>query len=93
LDAACDGLDINHVFDGVTHGATVTDDVLRVRVTSSLSRLVVSTHPGKDFIAIEPVSHITDAFNRAGDPALGTVVLGHGRAFAAQMVIAAVPAD
>jgi len=93
LDAACDGLDINHVFDGVTHGATVTDEVLRVRVTSSLSRLVVSTHPGKDFIAIEPVSHITDAFNRAGDPALGTVVLGHGRAFAAQMVIEAVPAD
>lgn len=92
LEAACDTLEINHVFDGVRHGATLSDGVLHVRVSSDLHMLVVSTHPSKDFVALEPVSHVTNAFNRPDDASLGTVALGPGESWSAQMTIEVRPA-
>lgn len=88
LDADCDRLAVNHAFDGWHGAAVVQDAAMRVAITSSLSRLVVSTQPSKDFIAIEPVSHVPDSFSRA-DAAMGTVVLGPGETFRAEMVIEA----
>jgi aldose 1-epimerase len=40
------------------------DALLRTRMSSGLRRLVVFTQPARDFIAIEPVSHVNNAINR-----------------------------
>jgi aldose 1-epimerase len=45
--------------------------------------------PGRDFLAFEPVSHMTDAFNRAarGESRTGMRVLPPGEAFSCTMRI------
>ncbi len=91
LDASCDLLAVNHAFDGVDGPVTLLDAQLRVTITSSLSRLVVSTNPAKDFIALEPVSHIPDSFNR-DDASLGTATLRPRESLRARMSLAARPA-
>jgi len=54
--------------------------------------LVVYVPPGKSFFAIEPVTHMTDAFNRAGeDPDTGTRVLAPGACFSCTMSILVSP--
>jgi len=58
-------------------------------------RLVVFIPPGKDFLALEPVTHMTDAFNRAAetttavDAATGRRVLAPGERFSCTMRISA----
>jgi aldose 1-epimerase len=92
LDATTDALDVDHVFDGWDGEATLSDAVLRIRVSSPLRHIVVFTHPSRDIIAIEPV---TQANNIYGDPAiaaqtqhdLGTVALAPGQALGARMKI------
>jgi aldose 1-epimerase len=86
LDADCDLLVVNHAFDGWHGAAVLKDAALCVSITSTLSRLVLSTQPSKDFVAIEPVSHVPDSFSRA-DASMGTVVLGPGETFGAEMTI------
>ncbi len=61
LDCACQALEIDHCFDGWQGTLHLLDDQLHTQVQSSLSHLVVFTHPSKDFIAIEPVSHVNNA--------------------------------
>jgi aldose 1-epimerase len=65
--------------------------LLHARISSSLSRLVVFTNDARDFVAIEPVSHVNNAVNlvHAGaDPAgLGLVTLQPGESLSAQMTI------
>lgn len=53
--------------------------------------LVVYAPPGRDFAAIEPVTHETDAFNRAAAGASGTGmrILPSGAAFSCTMRVAA----
>jgi aldose 1-epimerase len=53
---------------------------LVIRSGPPLDRLVVYVPPEHDFLAVEPVSHDTDAFNRmaAGHVDTGTVVLAAG---------------
>lgn len=87
LAGACAALDIDNCFDGWAGLATLDDSLLRVRLASSLQRLVVFTAPGKDFIAVEPVSHINNALNQADPQALGIVVLGAGQSWQASMAI------
>jgi len=57
---------------------------------SACDRLVVYAPEGRDFIAVEPVTHDTDAFNRAadGEPGTGMRALGPGQAFSCTMRIA-----
>ncbi len=86
LDAGCDGLDVNHAFEGWNGPAVVTDDKLEVSITSDLARLIVSTNPSKGFIAIEPVSHVPDSFNRPDDTR-GTAMLQPAQTLHAQMQI------
>jgi aldose 1-epimerase len=68
LDQACDGIDVDHCFDGWDGQAELVDDVLAVRLTSSLRHVVVFTNPSRPTVAIEPVSHVNNVF---GDPSLG----------------------
>jgi aldose 1-epimerase len=51
--------------------------------------LVVYVPPGRDFVALEPVTHMTDAFNRAarGACGTGTRTLEPGAAFSCTMQI------
>ena len=57
-----------------------------------LSRLVVFTHPTRDFVAIEPVSHVNNALSLAVHPGarpqdLGIQVLAPGETLSASMTI------
>jgi aldose 1-epimerase len=51
--------------------------------------LVVYVPPGRDFVALEPVTHMTDAFNRAarGERGTGTRTLEPGAVFSCTMQI------
>jgi aldose 1-epimerase len=68
FDRSCDDLDVDHCFDGWDGQAELVDDVLAVRLASSLRHVVVFTHPSRPTVAIEPVSHVNNVF---GDPMLG----------------------
>ncbi len=48
--------------------------------SDELGKLVIFTPPGEDFLCVEPVSHDTDAFNRAaaGEADTGMRVLAPG---------------
>jgi aldose 1-epimerase len=88
----CTNLDVDHCFEGWTGAATLSDELLRTRVESDFTRLVVYTKPSIDCIAIEPVSHANNAINLAGANAdelerLGVRVLSSGETFSAQMSI------
>lgn len=91
LDAPCAFLDVDHCFDGWSGTVQLRDELLHTRVTSSLSRLVVFTDDTRDFVAIEPVSHVNNAAGRVdagADPAqLGLAVLQPGESISAQMSI------
>ena len=89
LHQVCDTLDIDNCFDGWRGVATLRNAQWTARLESNLERLVVFTTPDKDFIAIEPVSHVNNAMNSAGDPKeLGVVVLGAGQSYQVSMTIA-----
>ena len=62
-----------------------------------MSRLVVFTHPSRDTVAIEPVSHVNNALHLvregvADAQALGLVVLAPGESMSATMDIEVQPA-
>ncbi|MFI5443855.1 aldose 1-epimerase [Polaromonas sp. UC242_47] len=90
LDLDCAALDVDHCFDGWTGVAHLRDELLSTRITSSLRRLVVFTNNTRDFVAIEPVSHVNNAVNLmqagAGNAdALGIQVLAPGESMSAHM--------
>jgi aldose 1-epimerase len=87
LDAACDTLALNNCFDGWSGAAELHDGVMLTRVASDLPRLLVSTPEGKDFVAVEPVSHVPNAFNSPQAEALGMRVLAPGQTLRAWMSI------
>jgi aldose 1-epimerase len=55
--------------------------------------LVVFIPPDRDYLAVEPVTHMTDAFNRAaaGQPDTGTRLLAPGATFSCTMRISVSP--
>lgn len=92
LHQTLESLTVDHCFDGWGGVLTLHDSVLRVRVSSALSRLVVYTTPQRDNIAVEPVSHVNNALNlmaqtgaAGGD--LGVVVLQPGQTYSCEMRI------
>ena len=92
LDTDCAGLDVDHCFDGWTGDVELQDELLRIRIRSNLQRLVVFTNPTRDFVAIEPVSHVNNAvqlMQGAGldAEALGLIVLQPGASMSAHMQI------
>jgi aldose 1-epimerase len=96
LDTDCAELDVDHCFDGWNGSVLLRDQALTTRIRSSLRRLVVFTHASRDFVAIEPVSHVNNAVSlvaagaRAED--LGLQVLQPGESMTAQMTIEVEPA-
>ena len=92
LQTECATLTVDHCFDGWSGQLQLQDAVLRTRVSSSLSRLVVYTAPDRDSVAIEPVSHVNNAFNRlthtdATAQELGVCILQPGQTFSCDMRI------
>ena len=96
LDGDCQGLSIDHCFDGWDGALQLVEAGLRVRLRSDLRYLVVFTTPERDSIAIEPVSHVNNALALAVQqglqpPQLGVRVLQPGERWAAQMRIQVEP--
>lgn len=92
LDRDCDGLDVDHCFDGWTGVVCMRDDALKTRLISNLQRLVVFTNALRDFVAVEPVSHVNNAMNMAegrhySAQELGISILQPGESMTAQMRI------
>lgn len=92
LDTACAALDVDHCYDGWSGDVVVQDAQVQSRISSDLTRLVVFTHPSRDFVAVEPVSHVNNAFNMAGSTPqylqeLGVQILQPGASMSAQMRI------
>lgn len=92
LDADCAFLDVDHCFDGWDGSVVLEDELLHTRITSNLGRLVVFTNDTREFVAIEPVSHVNNAVNLvaagADAAALGLRILQPGESMSAQMAIA-----
>jgi aldose 1-epimerase len=90
LDQACDSLFVDHCFDGCLHGeeslVVLEDSLMRISIRSNLDCLVVYTKPSLDAIAIEPVSHVNNAFN-LGSEGLGVRVLAPGETMSAQFQV------
>ena len=74
--AEIDGMAIDNGFDGWRGAARIDwpDDgaSLTIAADEPLGKLVVFAPPGGDFFCVEPVSHVTDAFNMAADGASDT---------------------
>ena len=91
LDSDCAFLDVDHCFDGWDGVAHLRDELMHVRIRSSLSRLVVFTNDTRDHVAVEPVSHVNNAVHlyATGSPAadLGLRVLAPGETMLAQMAL------
>ena len=88
---------IDNVFTGWDSNAALVDADRRIAVTVRADRaaefLVVYAPEGRSFLALEPVTHMTDAFNRAsrGESGTGTRVLRPGGAFSCTMEIGVLP--
>lgn len=99
LSTDCVSLDSDHCFDGWTGTVQLRDQQLQTRITSDLSRLVIFTNSTKDFVAIEPVSHVNNAMNMLAKnaantaensknyPDLGVRTLQPGESWSVQMAI------
>lgn len=97
LDADCAGLELDHCYDGWRGVVHLRDALLHTQISSSLSRLVVFTNGTRDFVAIEPVSHVNNAINLMGlsgasADELGVCVLQPGESISADMSIQVEPA-
>ncbi|HTH77653.1 MAG TPA: aldose 1-epimerase [Ramlibacter sp.] len=92
IEADCSVLDLDHCYDGWSGTAMLADSVLRIRVSSNLSRIVIFTNPARDVIAIEPVSHVNNALALAAQgmaaDELGLATLEPGESVTASMTIA-----
>jgi aldose 1-epimerase len=84
---------LDNCFTGWRPPATIAwpDRCLAAAISAEApcDHLVVFVPPGRDFLAIEPVTHMTDAFNRAaaGAPSTGTRLLAPGATFSCTMRI------
>jgi aldose 1-epimerase len=88
---------LDHCFVGWRSPATLRCPERRLRTTiaadSACTYLIVYVPPERDYLALEPVTHMTDAFNRAdaGQRATGTRVLAPGTGFSCTMHLSAAP--
>jgi aldose 1-epimerase len=64
-----------------------------ISADAACNYLVVFIPPDRDYLAVEPVTHMTDAFNRAasGQPDTGTRVLAPGETFSCTMRLSVSP--
>jgi aldose 1-epimerase len=90
-----EGVVLDNVFTGWRGHAVLEQPGMTVAVDadSACRWLVVYAPDGRDFVAVEPVSHETDAFNRAaaGAADTGMRVLRPGACFSCTMRLTAAP--
>ena len=90
-----DDIALDNVFVGWDRTATIGDASrersVRIDADRSLGFVVVYAPSGADFVAFEPVTHETDAFNRnaAGASGTGMRILAPSAAFSCTMRVAA----
>lgn len=92
LDVNCTALRVDNLFDGWSGTAELHDELFHVQLRSNLDRLVVYTNAQQSFVAIEPVSHVSNAVQLSGQAHirladLGMRVLAPGEVFSAEMSI------
>lgn len=93
------GLTLDNVFTGWAGSATLANASTGIRTTltadAACRYLVAYAPPGADFVALEPVTHETDAFNRnaRGVANTGFRTLRPGAAFSCTMRLAASALD
>ena len=91
--SAHDSCGIDNVFTEWTGVATLADPArtfdTRIAADSASGFVVVYAPPARDFVAVEPVTHMTDAFNRIerSEPGTGSRILAAGAGFACTMQI------
>lgn len=68
IDGDVSDLDFDHCFEGWAGPALISDEKFSLKLTSSLSYLVVYTPHDKSYFCVEPVSHVSNAILMA-DPA------------------------
>jgi aldose 1-epimerase len=94
LKQDCGSLVVDNCFEGWSGKVALHDEVMQIDIESDMRRLVVFSAPGKDFVAIEPVSHANNAMN-AGNPkesaARGVVTLQPGQSWQVSMQISVSP--
>ena len=88
---------LDHCFAGWRPPATIAwperQLAASISADEACSYLIVFVPPERDFLAVEPVTHMTDAFNRAaaGAKDTGTRLLAPGAAFSCTMRISVSP--
>jgi aldose 1-epimerase len=85
IDADVAVLDFNHCFEGWTGAASIRDETLSLRLSSSLNRVVVYTPHDQSFFCVEPVSHVSNAIHMAEPAQHGLVTLAPGATLTASM--------
>ena len=91
--SAHDSRGIDNVFTEWTGVATLTDPArtfdTRIAADSASGFVVVYAPPARDFVAVEPVTHMTDAFNRIerSESGTGSRILAAGAGFSCTMQI------
>lgn len=88
IDAAVDALAFDNGFDGWRGAALIDDEQLRLRLCSSLQRLVVFTPATRPYFCVEPVSHVSNAVQMADPLAHGLLDLASGATATAWMTLA-----
>ena len=87
IDGDVARLDFDNVFEGVSGAARIRDERFSLVLCSSLPRLVVYTPQDRDYFAVEPVSHVSNAINQPAPSALGLVTLQPGQSHHAWMTL------
>jgi aldose 1-epimerase len=88
---------LDHCFVGWREPATLRWPEQRLRAAidadPACTHLIIYVPPARDYLAIEPVTHMTDAFNRAdaGQRDTGTRVLAPGAGFSCTMHLSVAP--
>lgn len=85
IDGDIAHLDFDNCFEGWPGTARLRDEKLSVRLSSSLSYLVVYTPPTRDYYCVEPVSHVSNAIHMSDPAAHGLRTLQPGEQVEAWM--------
>ena len=92
IDADVADLDFDNCFEGWRGAALMRDELLSLRLTSSLPTLVVFTPGDRDYYCVEPVSHVNNAIQMPDPAAHGLRTLAPGESFEAWMRLEIAPA-
>ncbi len=87
IDGAVASLAVDHCFSGWRGAARIDDECFSLRLSSTLSHVVVFTPPAQAHYCVEPVSHVNDAIHAADPQARGWVRLRPGESVAASMTL------